>query len=263
MSERPRSAPPGPRRRSLPDRRARERRVLWVGLLVSLALHLVVLGIAGGWLELDRSPPTPSEPVIAEPPQGMRVVQLAEPTEREPDVPDLPEPEEEPEPTPEGAAPVVEAEASRAEPDTLTAADRLAPRVVDPRLWQPMVLIPRDPTIEDVEARVGAAVEMLSDSALAAAEAAIRARDWTVEDASGGRWGISPGKLHLGELTLPLPIWFAVDPEADAASRRWWELDRQADRARILDSFEDRVRAIRERRDREREERRNAEGGGG
>lgn len=230
---------------------------------MSLALHVVVLGIAGGWLEPDRPPPAPSEPVVAEPPQGMRVVQLAEPGEA--DTPDLPEPEaeEEEEPTPEEPVTVVDAQPERAAADSLTAADRLAPRVVDPRLWQPMVLLPRDPTIEDVEARVGAAVELLSDSALAAAEAALRARDWTVRDASGGRWGISPGQLHLGELTLPLPIWFAVDPEADAASRRWWELDRQADRVRILDSFEDRVRAIRERRDREREERRNAEGGGG
>lgn len=264
MSERSGSEPPGAHRRSLPDRRARERRVLWAGLLASLGLHLLVLGIAGGWLEPDgQSAPSPTEPAFAEPPQGMRVVQLAEPTGAE--TPDVREPEPEPEPTPQEPEPeVARTEPSTSQPaDSLTAADRLAPRVVDPRLWEPMVLVPREPTLAEVEARVGAAVELLSDSALAEAEAALRATDWTVEDADGGRWGISPGKLHLGKLTLPLPIWFAVDPEADAASQEWWLLERQADRARILESFEDRVRAIRERRDREREERRNAEEGGG
>ncbi|MFW5947301.1 MAG: hypothetical protein ACOCUW_02305, partial [Gemmatimonadota bacterium] len=106
----------------------------------------------------------------------------------------------------------------------------------------------------DVEARIGAVVELLGDSALAEADAALRARDWTVEDADGGRWGISPGQLHLGKLTLPLPIWFPVDPERTFEDQRWLELDQQFERARILDSFQERVRAIRERRDRERSE---------
>ncbi|NIP81429.1 MAG: hypothetical protein GWM90_20320 [Gemmatimonadetes bacterium] len=124
-----------------------------------------------------------------------------------------------------------------------------------------MILIPREPTLDDVEARIAAAVELLSDSALAEAEAAVRARDWTVEDASGGRWGISPGKIHLGKLTLPLPIWFPVDDGGGAS--QWYELEAQLDRTRILESFEDRVRAIRERRDRERAERRAGDNGGG
>lgn len=242
--------------------------MLWAGLLVSLVVHILLAGLAGGWLEPDRDRPRPrSEPLLAEPPRGMRAIQLAEPPESAvPEEPAEPEPQPEPEEEAPEPRPLV-AEASRADSvpaDTLTAADRLAVRVVDPRLWRPMVLIPREPTLEDVEARVGAALELLSDSALAEAEAAMRARDWTVEDASGGRWGVSPGKLHLGQLTLPLPIFFGgVSPDAEAASQQWYELERQLDRARFLESFEDRVRAIRERRDRERAERQNAENGGG
>jgi hypothetical protein len=158
---------------------------------------------------------------------------------------------------------VARARPADAPADTLTAADRLAPRVVDPRLWEPMVLVPVEPSLEEVEARVAAAVELLSDSALAEAEAALRARDWTVTDEDGGRWGISPGKIHLGKVTLPLPIWFPVDMQDELETRRWYELDRALERTRILDTFQDRVRAIRERRDRERAERREAENGGG
>ena len=264
MSEPHRSPHPSPGRRSLPDRRARERRVLFFGLLISVAVHALILAVVGDWLEPDPTRATrPAEPLIAEPPRGMRAIQLSEP----PPQPVRTEPEEpeDGDEEPETAAPVVaQAEAPDDAPaDTLSAADRLAVRVVDPRLWRPMILMPREPDIDDVEARIAAAVELLSDSALAEAEAAIRARDWTVEDGSGGRWGISPGKLHLGSLTLPLPIFFPVDPEVRDAQQQWWELDQQFERARILESFRERVQAIRERRDRERREAREGDNGGG
>ena len=267
MTDRPNRPRPGLDRRSLPERRARERRVLWVGLAVSAAIHAVALGLAGGWLEPDPVPARPTGAVVAEPARGMRAIELATPSERErPRVPEVPD-EPDAEPETENAPPVV----ARTEPgavpaDSVSAADRLAPRVVDPRLWEPMVLLPLELSIEDVEARVGAAIEMMSDSALAEAEAAVRARDWTVEDDSGGRWGISPGKIHLGKVTLPLPIWIPVSIDDDLEQQRWYGLDRDLERARILESFEERVKAIRERRDRERTERleaEKAENGGG
>ncbi|MDX1673460.1 MAG: hypothetical protein R3314_01565 [Longimicrobiales bacterium] len=260
MRERPATQSSGPERRPLPERRARERRVLYVGLLVSAAIHLIVLGLAGGWLEPDPEPARAPDAIMAEPPAGMRAIEIAaEPAADRPRPPEEPEePEREREAEPEAAA-----EVARAEPagpaDTLSAADRLAPRVVDPRLWEPMVILPLEPTLDDVEARVGAAIELMSDSALAAAEAAVRARDWTVEDASGGRWGISPGQIHLGKVSLPLPIWIPLDVEADLDQQRWYGLERDLERARILESFEERVKAIRERRDRERTERMEAE----
>lgn len=157
------------------------------------------------------------------------------------------------------AAPTPRETAPTPVPDDLTAADRLAPRLVDPRLWRPMVLIPGEPTLADVQARVHAAVELLSDSALADAERRIRATDWTVMDADGEKWGISPGLIHLGKVKIPLPIYYVE--EYNPARDQWLELEAQVDRARFLESFEDRVRIIRERRDRERRERIREEGG--
>lgn len=263
MTQPPQHTPASAGRRSLGDRRARERRVLILGLAISALLHAAALLVVSRWLEPGPAP-TGRRPtaLIAEPPPGMRAVELRmEPGPTVPEPPDRPDPEE---PVERERVALDAAPPSRdtLPADSRTAADRLAPRIVDPRLWQPMILVPREPTLADVEARIAAAVELLSDSALAEADAAMRARDWTVEDGKGGRWGISPGKLHLGELTLPLPIWFPVDPEAAAAEAMWYELDQQLERARILESFEDRVRAIRERRERERAEARKSGNGG-
>jgi hypothetical protein len=255
-------SPETPVRRSLAERRRRERRVLAAGLAASVVAHVLAIGLVGGWLAPEPEAAPPAVPVIVEPPRGMRVVEVTPVVEPAPAAP-VPEAREE-RTLPEREAPVavVDAPSDSLPADDLTAADRLAVRITDPRLWRPMVLLPREPTIDDVEARVGAAVELLSDSALAEAEAAVRARDWTVKDASGGRWGISPGKLHLGKLTLPLPLYMPVDMEAVAAEQQWYELETQLDRARILESFEDRVRAVRERREQERSEARKGENGG-
>lgn len=243
-----------------------------VGLAISAVLHLVAIALVSHWLipapDSARRPPSAT---IVEPPRGMRALNVS--IEPEQGIPALPEPEDseprdEPEERddPEEREPPVVATAETTTDsllaDSITAADRLAVRVVDPRLWEPMILIPRAPTLEDVEARIGAAVELLSDSALAEADAAMRARDWTVQGAEGEKWGISPGKLHLGSITLPLPIWFPVDPDALAAEAQWYELDQQLERTRILESFEERVRAIRERRERERAESKKGDNGG-
>jgi hypothetical protein len=69
---------------------------------------------------------------------------------------------------------------------------------------------------------------------------------------------VSPGKLHLGSLTLPLPFGFGGTTwQRERAARRAWEdadilnsLSSQAARA----SWEERARAIRERKDRQRGE---------
>jgi type IV secretory pathway VirB10-like protein len=265
MSIVPRLRPPRSGRRPVRERRVRERRILFLGLAVSALIHLVVLGLASRWLEpADRAAATAPAPMPVEPPATMRAVTLAEPSiaALDPDVtaPAPPPPRAAVRPAPPTAAATEEAVAAV---ERRTAAERLAPRVVDPRIWRPMVLLPREPRLEDVQARLAEAMEMLSDSALAEAERAMRARDWTVEDADGGRWGISPGKLHLGSVTLPLPIFFPVDMEQQARDRYWAELEMQFDRAELLESFDARVRAIRERRDRERGDRQGAGRNGG
>lgn len=246
-------------RRTVRERVGRERRVLRAGLLVSVLLHLVAVGVIGGLLERRPEPPPPPAPLLAEPPSGMRAVRItvspSAPTTQP--VVEPRRPEDEAREEVELRVPDI---AVAAPADDRTAADRLAPRLVDPRLWRPVVLIPRDATLADVQARVDAALELLSDSALADAEARVRATDWTVRDGEGGRWGISPGKLHLGKLTLPLPLYYTE--EWDPERGEWYDLEAQVDRALILESFEDRVRAIRERRDRERRERREKEEGG-
>ncbi len=248
------------------QRRGRERRALRVGLVLSIVVHVAaILWVSELLTPRPRSSPRATRVVVV-PPSGMRAVQLSV---VQPGREAAPQPEQLPRTvtTPARtqrrvpAEPGPEAEARK--PDVESAADRLAPRVVDPRFYEPMVLVPHAPTLSEVEARLGAAVEMLNDSALAATDRALRSRDWTVVDKNGGKWGISPGKLHLGKLTLPLPIYLVSDDEFDPKSSRWIELQDQADRAALLDSFRERVKAIRDRRDRERAERKAAETGGG
>ena len=253
-----------PERPSTGARRARDRRVLGIGLGASLGVHILLLVLASRWLEpiepgarYVASRPAPAAP------EGMRIIDLAAVPDTDPldDVaprpPDLPTARQAPVP------PVAGADEEVAPPSGRTAAERLSPRVVDPRLWRPMILLPREPTLEDVQARIAAATEMLSDSALAEAERALRLRDWTAEDAEGGRWGISPGQLHLGKITLPLPLFFPVDPDELVRQTYWFELETQLERAQVLESFDTRVRAIRERRERERNEQREAGDNGG
>lgn len=266
MTQPPQRTPTPGGQRSLPERRGRDRRVLAVGLAISVLVHVVALVLISDWLTPAPGPsPRLPDALHVEAPRGMRAIEMrdeGDPTSLE--RPDEPAPEARTDPAPArqvAAAPEPPPEMEPA--DVPSAAERLAPRVVDYRLWQPMVLVPREPTIGDVEARIAAAVELLSDSALAEADAAIRARDWTVQDDSGGKWGVSPGKLHLGSVTLPLPIWFPVDPAAIEADAMWYELDQQLERTRILDSFEERVRAIRERREKERAEARARGDNGG
>ena len=252
-------------RSTVRTRVVRERRVLRTGLVVSAVLHVLVLGILGGLFEAPRSgPPASTVPYLAEPPSGMRAVNIAPvageaPSLRAPRTPVVDREEQVSGRSREPSTPAPESMPGPRVADGRSAADRLAPRLIDARLWRPMILVPREPTLADVQARIAAAAELLSDSALADAEAKIRATDWTVKDADGGRWGISPGKLHLGKLTLPLPIAYAegYDPARD----EYYDLQAQVDRTRFLESFEDRVRKIRERRERERRERQEEEGG--
>ena len=69
----------------------------------------------------------------------------------------------------------------------------------------------------------------------------------------------SPGQLHLGSLTLPLPIGFGrtrgVDAAQDEQDDRLGELSDQAARGRVWENWQRRAAVIRERVDRERAER--------
>lgn len=201
------------------------RRAFYAGLAISLVVHVILIAWISGIL---RIPPLTYEPRSPRPAsfEGLRVVALETPPspapEREP-----PEAEAETEPPePEQAeqaereAPEDEAAAEAEEPeaagDELTNAERLRPREGDPRLWEEVEepLRPRGP--EALTARGERALrEILRvylDSLELTEEQRRRARDWTFGEGDE-RWGISPEGLHLGDITIPLPLGQLLQPE--------------------------------------------------
>jgi hypothetical protein len=145
----------------------------------------------------------------------------------------------------------------------VSAAERLRPRVGDWRLWLvPPIMRRTDLTpaerAAEVRARLYAILEAYDDSMAAELARELERLDWTIGE-EGEEWGISPGKIHLGGITLPLPLYFGLDP-AEARRRQgsvdeWSAIQRQAGQGAIDEAFEERVRAIRERRAREAAER--------
>lgn len=92
----------------------------------------------------------------------------------------------------------------------------------------------------------------------------MRVTDWTRAAGNGGRWGISPGRVHLGGTTLsacggnfsPADCGFGIPPgrrgEYDRRMRAWDDIRQQAARAELLSAFRERADAIRRRKERER-----------
>lgn len=249
------SAPSSPRpAQSLP---------LLVGLGISALVHLLLILLDPslvGFSPSGRPMAGPTAPAAA--PAGIEVLAIVE----VPSVPGEPEPEPpEPEravPTPRtpGAdppdaaapgAPVTPAEAG----PRRSAAERLRPTLRDPRLWAP---IPEDVTAlsdeQRAELELRLAIQDAADSIAAVEEAARRASDWTYTDAEGRRWGVSPGQIHLGDLTIPFPYNFSAPVNSDAARRARVdeEIAGQAGRAEAAETLRDRAREIRRRRDAER-----------
>ena len=267
--EKPPSAPELGRR-VLPVTRQRARRynrVISAGIIASVLLHILFIRLSPlvvRYLEPDVGL-FPTRRVLRVPPQGMRALEVRV-TERAP-VEVAPEPQPEP----------VELEPGEVVEEVgppLTAAERLHPRVGDWRLWVvPSVRRPSDLTAEEraaqIRARLYAELEAYDDSVAAELARLADQLDWTVGE-EGNKWGVSPGQLHLGPITLPLPLVFGPNPAtqremADQAAE-WDAIRRQAGQAAIEETFEERVRAIRERRERERAEQeaqRDTTGGGG
>lgn len=248
------------------------RAVAW-GLGISVALHLLFFLISTKiWFSVPEFGPMGQ--VAPRPEPGGRVMQAVEiavSTEAVPEEEEPPPPQNQPvtpRPTtsPRRTFPDAVSEGDAAPADTRSPADLLRPQMGDPRLWiRPGA--PEEPEktdIERVRERVYSRIEALNDSLGAVAAAAERATDWTVTDKDGNKWGVSPGKIHLGGKTLPLPFGFSAPPEKQQEgrdrARKDAEVDRQSDRARIRESFEDRNKAIRERKDRERAEKKPVPG---
>jgi hypothetical protein len=138
-----------------------------------------------------------------------------------------------------------------------SAAERLRPRLEDPRLWSALDRALADLTLEQrLNLELQGRIAEWQDSLALAEEALRRGTDWTTTDGQGRRWGVSEGQLHLGDVTLPLPFAFGTPVgKRDEVNRRAWEweeITRGAAGGEVRDSWKDRAQAIRERRDRER-----------
>lgn len=256
------------------ERRRASRRVFWRALGVSLLLHGVLLvlypvlvGPPRGFLPRGpgSSPPLP---------EGLHLMALRElPPGVEPD-PLPPDPREErseaepalpvpPRTVPAGAQPAAGepsggpgAEAPvESETPRRSAAELLRPGAWDPELFGPLD-IPELSEEERYRLQLAGRLEHWQDSVRQEMERQRRALDWTHTDAEGNRWGVSPGQIHLGKVTLPLPFNFGTPPgRRDEIERRAWETQeimRGSVQGQILETQRDRAREIRARREAER-----------
>ena len=258
-------SPPGLPRRSISPY-SRERRALNTGLLVSTVLHLLLVALYPLLLgdpepRARRSEPT-TQPPLAEGTQIVQIVELPEPPER-PQETISPEPPEEPlQPeVSELDAIAVGDDTPADEPEEdeegLTVAERLRPRIIEPRIWAP--LNPDYTQLTDQERAqllLRGMIRSWNDSIAVAEALSERATDWTYTDDEGRRWGLSPGRLHLGDFSIPLPFSFALPPgRREALAERQLirdDLARGAATAIIRETWAERARAIRERLEAER-----------
>jgi hypothetical protein len=263
-------------RQTMVHPRARYRGAFRIGLAISALVHLVAVALYPSFF---AGLPEPSFRLSGsarpEAPQGTELVNLRElPADQDPDAPAPPEDEpdvQEPEvprtTTPAGILDRPGLEAELPGPPGPTAAERLRPRAEDLRFWAPVDPERTAPTPEEImRLRFVALLETLNDSAAAAAAAAAEATDWTYTDADGKKWGISPGKLHLGDLTLPLPSFGTSAGQRERAEDRLWAWDaieRGAAAGAVRQSWRDRDREIRERMNAERKPDTTRTGGGG
>lgn len=164
-------------------------------------------------------------------------------------------------------------------------AQGLRPTYADPRLWTrpgTLVVAPKSAK-ERIDSVVADVLGPARDSILAAQALAAGQRkpgDWTVKG-PGGKWGMDQQSIHLGKIAVPNALLALLsssfqqnlrgNPTEIANERRLAEVRRDlmnhAQREIAEDDFRGAVRAIRARKDRERNERlaerrRNAESGG-
>lgn len=256
------SAPPNPAR-------VRERRAIRWGVGVSLVLHVIAVILYPG--VIDRIPEVRVSPSIQPPEiteEGLQIVALREvdeaaerPDERvleptpdlsEPDVPETATVPSElqivnpggggPPPPPPGVV--------RPEERSRTVAEQLRPQLIDPRVWAPLersVLELSDAELAEIYLR--GMIRSWSDSVAVAAALSGEVTDWTYTDDEGRRWGLSPGRLHLGDFSIPLPLSFEIPAgRRDEMARRQWEqqdIVRGSASAEVRRSWAERAQEIR------------------
>lgn len=279
----PGPAQPGPRAAPAPRRPDADfGRVLRWSLLVSLAVHVLVLLISPAFLRVGLPPGlTDTEYRLQRPAREVQLLnpvasQQAEAEEEAPPTRALPRraapaPSREPAwvPVPRSSArprdPVASAPATGAPSEATSARDALRPGYRDPRLW----VNPNDPSaqpqktdhqlyMEHLEARIAAQ----NDSAYGGGPNT----DWTFKDKEGRRWGLSEDGLHLGGVTIPPSLVPRPAPTGDNQSiEAEREEQRQRDEIRRQEEDRERKRTQEERAKatRERENAKRKKGSGG
>ncbi|MDT8369276.1 MAG: hypothetical protein RQ745_08720 [Longimicrobiales bacterium] len=244
--------------------------------MVSTLLHLLVLLLYSGIEVIPTvtiSTPDGGESTL----EGIQLIEVVIEEDEEDEEEEealaeaLPAPETPPAEAGEPAAqagefdePVAETDAEvEPVPEGTPAADRLRAQAPDPKLYPVNLDIQRLTAEQIMELDLMVSMEAIRDSIAAAQARAEAYTDWTFTDAEGKRWGVTPGKLHLGGITLPLPFGFGSTPWNLTAEReratRDAEIERQAITGLILETWEERFRAMRARADRARRERNEAQ----
>lgn len=261
------------RDRDAERRRRRERiyrNALLVGLAVSVIVHLALVAVLSSQLRLPRMATDGRPAAPAEDLDAQRVVQVREP---EAEVPPRPEQavepppppvreeateEEEEAPEPEGEpVPAEEERAGEAEraDEGMTNADRLEPKEGDARLWRKFWDENPDRYLGG-SARADSAIRAILgkyfDSLRLAREAYDEARDWTVGEGED-RWGVSSEGIHLGDVTIPLPVNQLLSPtgpkrrELERELRELRQIQRQETLRQAEETREERIEEMRER----------------
>lgn len=263
------------------DPRRRHRNAFRAGLAISALVHLVgfwlIAGVDVPVLPL-RLPPLETIPA----PEGLVVVEVAEselpePAPEEPRPEPTPPPVEDVERTPPEDVPTPPEEDEEEddeglpgapgvgdpgapglegpeEGERMSNASRLRLRFSDARIWfdpsSPTLFGERLARFARADSAVRAILAEWLDSLALSEEQRRRATDWTFER-DGKRWGISPEGLHLGDITIPIPIGFAPSGprrrEFEQAIRDLTAIQLQDLRQDLEAVADERRRAMRER----------------
>lgn len=256
------------------------RRAVQVGLGLSVVVHLLLLFVLGRGLRVPEMGYEPIRLPVSERAPGLRLVRVVPPPSppseaappprrRRPISEQTEEPAAEETPAAEqgGEEPTREEGEPGEEAERVTNAERLRPREGDARLW-------REFWDEDLgrryfgeTARADSAIRAILgrylDSLQLTDEELAKAKDWTFTEGDE-RWGISPEGIHLGNITIPLPVDRVLQPtgprrrELERELRELREIRRQETILQAQDVREERIKAMRER-SRERAEQSRAE----
>ena len=238
------------------------KRALAVGIGASAALHIFVVllysVVVNQWGPAETVLAVESVSRFTSDMRVVRVVEIALPDliAAPPEVPELTAEA----PPDSDAGPPVGVEVDLDEPPrSRRAADALRVRSSDARLWrEAMPELFELTDAERMQLELAGRLEEWVDSVAEVVAAEYALTDWTTTDDEGRRWGVSPGQLHLGNITLPLPFYFGGNSwQRDRDARRAWEdqdiLNGANDQA-VRSSWRERAEAIRNRQNRDRNE---------